>query len=95
LAFNIKYKKSMERDLGRLDKKEARRILDKIEKDLSEHAESYPDLKGEFAGLRKMRVGDFRVIFILMDNDILILRIGHSKKRRQASLWKKEEKNNG
>jgi len=80
LAFNIKYKKSIERDLSRLDKKEARRrILDKIEKDLSERTESYPVLKGEFAGLRKMRVGDYRVIFAVIDNDILILRIGHRR----------------
>ena len=79
MAFNIQYKKSIERDLSRLDKKEARRILDKIEKDLSERAESYPVLKGDFAGLRKMRVGDYRVIFTIMDNDILILRIGHRR----------------
>ncbi len=79
MAFNIKYKKSIERDLGRLDKKEARRILNRIENDLSAHAESYPILKGEFAGLRKMRVGDYRVIFTLMDNDILVLRIGHRR----------------
>lgn len=79
MGFNIKYKKSIERDLGRLDKKEARRILDKIEKDLAQHAESYPVLKGEFAGLRKMRVGDYRVIFTIMDNDIIILRIGHRR----------------
>ncbi len=79
MAFNIQYKKSVERDLGRLDKKEARRILDKIEKDLSEHAESYPVLKGEFAGLRKMRVGDYRIIFTLMNHDVLILRIGHRR----------------
>jgi len=79
LAFNIKYKKSIERDLGRLDKKEARRILDKIENDLSGRAESYPVLKGGFAGLRKMRVGDYKVIFTIMDNDIIILRIGHRR----------------
>ena len=79
MAFNIKYKKSIIRDLGRFDKKEARRILEKIEKDLSERAESYPVLKGEFAGLRKMLVGDYRVIFTLMDNNILILRIGHRR----------------
>ena len=79
MAFNIQYKKSIARDLSRLDKKEARRILDKIEKDLSARAESYPVLKGEFAGLRKMRVGDYRVIFTIIDNDILILRIGHRR----------------
>lgn len=65
--------------MSRLDKKEARRILDKIEKDLSARAETYPVLKGEFAGLRKMRVGDYRIIFTLMDKDILILRIGHKR----------------
>ena len=79
MAFNIKYKKSIERDLGRLDKKEARRILNKIEKDLSERAETYPVLKGEFAGLRKMRVGDYRVIFTIIDSDVLVLSIGHRR----------------
>ena len=79
MAFNIHYKKSIARDLSHLDKKEARRILDKIEKDLSARAETYPVLKGEFAGLRKMRVGDYRVIFTILDNDILILRIGHRR----------------
>lgn len=79
MAFNIQYKKSIARDLGRLDKKEARRILEKIEKDLSERVDAYPVLKGEFAGLRKMRVGDYRVIFSVMNNDILILRIGHRR----------------
>jgi len=79
LAFNISYKNSVERDLSRLDKKEARRILDKIENDLALRAETYPVLQGEFAGLRKMRVGDYRVIFTLMDNEVLILRIGHRR----------------
>jgi len=69
----------VERDLSRLDKKEARRILDKIENDLALRAETYPVLQGEFAGLRKMRVGDYRVIFTLMDNEVLILRIGHRR----------------
>ena len=86
MAFNIKYKKSIERDLGRLGKKEARRILNKIEEELSERAESYPVLKGEFTGLRKLRAGDYRVIFTVIDNDILILRIGH---RRE--IYRKEK----
>jgi mRNA interferase RelE/StbE len=36
-------------------------------------------LKGQFAGLRKYRVGDFRVIYALLGHDILILRIGNRK----------------
>jgi mRNA interferase RelE/StbE len=85
LAFNITYKKSVIKDISRLDKKEARRIIDKIEKDLSDGAESYPVLKGDFAGLRKMRVGDYRVVFTIIDNNILVLRVGH---RRE--IYKKE-----
>jgi len=85
LAFNITYKKSVARDISHLDKKEARRIIDKIENNLAKNAESYPVLKGEFAGLRKMRVGDYRVVFTIMDKNILILRIGH---RRE--IYKKE-----
>jgi len=79
LAFNIRYKKSVERDLKRLDKTEAGKILDKIEEELSQRADAYPVLKGEFAGLRKLRVGDYRVIYALMESDCLILRIGHRR----------------
>lgn len=85
MAFNITYKKSVIKDIGRLDKKEARRIIDKIEKDLSDGAESYPVLKGDFAGLRKMRVGDYRVVFTIIDDNVLVLRVGH---RRE--IYKKE-----
>jgi mRNA interferase RelE/StbE len=79
LPFNITYKKSIERDLSRLDKSDARRIINKIDEELSERARSFPALKGEFAGLRKLRIGDFRVVFTIMDNDVLILRIGHRR----------------
>jgi addiction module RelE/StbE family toxin len=79
LAFNIKYKKSVERDLKRLNQKDAKRILDKIEDELSEGADVHPVLKGEFAGLRKLQVGDYRVIYAIIENDCLILRIGHRR----------------
>ena len=79
MAFNIRYKKSVEHDLKRLDKTEAGKILDKIEEELSQRADAYPVLKGEFAGLRKLRVGDYRVIYALMESDCLVLRIGHRR----------------
>jgi mRNA interferase RelE/StbE len=79
LAYRILYKKSVQRDLKRLAKAEARRILDRLEEDLSKNPESYPLLKGEFAGLRKYRLGDYRVIFTLLDEDVTILRVGHRR----------------
>jgi mRNA interferase RelE/StbE len=79
LAYNIVYKKSVHRDLKKLSKPEAKRILDLIEKQLIKRPESNPVLKGQFAGLRKYRVGDYGVIYALLDLDILILRIGNRK----------------
>ena len=79
MAYNIIYKKSVHRDLKKLSKPEAKRILDLIEKELIKKPESNPVLKGQYAGLRKCRVGDYRVIYALLGLDILILRIGNRK----------------
>ncbi len=80
MEFKIVYKKSVIRDLKKIDKNNARRILDRLEKDLAENADSYPALKGYFAGLRKYRVGDYRVIFVVIEEEVTILRIAHRKK---------------
>jgi len=79
LAYNIVYKQSVARDLAQLDKTEAQRILGRLEKDLAEKADVFPSLKGKFAGLRKYRVGDYRVIYTIIENDVFILRIGHRR----------------
>ena len=79
MAYSVTYKKSVRKDLGNLSKTEARRILAKIETDLARRAAEYPLLKGEFAGLRKLRVGDYRVIFAILGTDVLVLRIGHRR----------------
>jgi len=79
LAYNIVYKKSVQRDLKRVPKAEADRILNQIEQELSKNADAYPVLKGQFAGLRKYRVGDYRAIYAIVGDDCLVLRIGHRK----------------
>ncbi|HEY4759511.1 MAG TPA: type II toxin-antitoxin system RelE/ParE family toxin [Thermoguttaceae bacterium] len=85
MAYNIFYKKSVRRDLKKLSKAETKRILDQIDKELSKKADAYPILKGQFAGLRKYRVGDYRVIYAILGNDAIILRIGHRR-----DVYKKE-----
>jgi len=79
LAYNVIYKKSVSRDLNKLAKAEATRILNQIEEELSKNPESYPVLKGKFAGLRKFRIGDYRIIYAILEQDVIILRIGHRK----------------
>ncbi len=79
MAYNIVYKKSVFRDLKKISKTEANRILNQLEKDLSKKPDSYPILKGQFAGLRKYRVGDYRVVYAIIEKDVLVLRIGHRR----------------
>ena len=79
MAYHIVYKKSVHRDLKRMPKPEADRLLDHIESELARKADVYPVLKGAFAGLRKYRSGDYRVIYAVLGDDVLILRIGHRK----------------
>ena len=79
MADNITYKSSVRRDLKKLSKEEAVRVLDQIDEELSKKADAYPVLKGRFAGLRKFRVGDHRVIYAIIGDEVLILRIGHRR----------------
>jgi mRNA interferase RelE/StbE len=76
----IEYKASVERDLRRIDKKEANRILRKIEKVLGEDPDKGIPLKGEYEGLYRLRVGDYRAIYCKTRAGVLILRIRHRKK---------------
>jgi len=79
LAYNITYKSSVQKDLKHLSKSELTRILDQIEATLTTRATTYPQLKGEFKGLRKFRVGNYRVIYTIKENGVIILKIGHRK----------------
>ncbi len=79
MAYNITFKKSVAKDLKRISKQQAMQILDKIDTELAQDPEKFPSLTGPFAGLRKFRVGDYRVIFAIMDADVLILRVQHRK----------------
>jgi len=77
LSYKIAFKKSVSRDLKKLSKDDAERILDKIKQDLPEKADTFPLLTGKFAGLRKFRIGDYRDIYTIIENTVLVLRISH------------------
>ncbi len=79
MVYNISYKSSVFRDFKKISKPEVKRIVDNLEKELSVKADSFPILKGKFAGLRKFRVGNYRIIYVLQEKEVLILRIAHRK----------------
>ena len=79
MAYKLTFKKSVARDLERLERPEQERILAKIESELLTRPERHPALKGEYRGLRPLRVGSHRVIYAILDNEVLVLRIGHRR----------------
>jgi mRNA interferase RelE/StbE len=79
LASKILYKESVKKDLRGIEKKAARKILTKIETELAATPHEGKRLTGEFAGLYSLRVGDYRAIYTILGDGVLILRIGHRK----------------
>lgn len=79
MKYKVAFKKSVSRDLKKIDKEQVDKILIKIDKELSTKADQYTELKGSFSGLRKCRVGHYRIIFTIINDTVLILRIKHRK----------------
>jgi mRNA interferase RelE/StbE len=79
LAYKIFYKKSVAKDFKKIDLSIRKRIIDKIEENLINKPKQYPVLQGRFLGLRKFRIGPYRVIFSVLDDEVWVLRVGHRK----------------
>jgi mRNA interferase RelE/StbE len=79
MAAKIGYKASVKKDLKNLDRTTVTRILEAIDNDLAEHPGRDKALKGQFEGLYSYRVGDWRVIYSIVGETILVLRIAHRK----------------
>jgi mRNA interferase RelE/StbE len=73
---------SAARDLARLDKSDARRVVERISWLASNYDTIRPEvLSGNLAGFYKLRVGDFRVIYETLDAEqiLLVHAIGHRR----------------
>ncbi len=86
MNYKIAFKKSVTRDLKKIDKEQVKRILNKIESELPKKADILPTLTGKFSGLRRFKVGDFRVIFSIIGDTALVLRIGHRKEVYKSNI---------
>jgi len=80
LPPEVEYKESVERDLRKIDKKQIGRILDKLEEVLSNNPNAGEALKGQYKGLFKLRVGDYRVMYTKTKKGVVVVRIRHRGK---------------
>ena len=95
MAYNVRPLASFERGLERLDKQIARRIIGKINS-LADNPESIGRPMGglpkDFAGLHKLRVGDWRVFFwVDHGNKELILYLVDHRDDIYKSLYRKNK----
>jgi len=79
MAAKVSYKASVRKELKQLDRSTAERTMDAIDTDLAAEPGEDRALKGQFEGLYSYRVGDWRVIYCLLGDAILVLRIAHRK----------------
>jgi len=77
--MNLQFQKSAKKDLKKLDKSLAIQILNQIK-----NLEQYPDLsnikklKNHYPPLR-YRIGDYRVLFTVEDDEIIVIHVKHRK----------------
>ena len=85
MAWTIEIQKSAKKELAKLDKTAADRILRFLEERIATDEDPRrfgEDLTENLAGLWKYRIGDFRVIAEIQEDRIVVLvvRIGHRSK---------------
>jgi mRNA interferase RelE/StbE len=80
LACRIEYKSSVAHDLKNLDKAVAKRAIKELVAALSNDADCGEALTGQFKGLFKLRIGEYRVVYSKKQGGILVLRIRNRRK---------------
>jgi mRNA interferase RelE/StbE len=80
VSYSISIKQSAVKALAKIDKAQRSRLIDAIDK-LKDNPGAGGMLKGEFSGLRRIRIGDYRIVYEVKEQQlvILVIRIGHRK----------------
>ena len=87
MRYAIRIKESAARELQRIPRPERERLIAAIDR-LAENPFAGRALKGELRGLRRIRVGDYRLVYEVQERDlvVLVLRATHRREayRRRA-----------
>jgi mRNA interferase RelE/StbE len=80
VSFSIKIKASAAKSLSRIPTAERSRLIQAIDR-LRREPLAGGTLKGEFSGLRRLRIGDYRIVYEVLHEQVtvLVVRIGHRR----------------
>lgn len=82
MNYSIRIKRSAARELGRIHPDDRMRVIRAIDR-LAEQPLTGSVLKGGLRGLRRVRIGRYRVLYEVLDDElvVLVIRVSH---RREA-----------
>ena len=82
MSYSVQIKGSAAKELARLPRDARERLIDAIDR-LGEEPLAGNVLKGGLRGLRRLRVGDYRIVYEVLDDElvVLVIRVAH---RREA-----------
>ena len=80
VSYSIRIRGSARRELAQLPRDVRERVIAAIDT-LGEHPLAGSPLKGGLRGLRRQRVGDYRILYELLDDELIILvvRVAHRR----------------
>lgn len=82
MAWTIRLTTSAEKELDKLDRSEARRILNYLQDRVARDPKALGEpLRGTLSEFWRYRVGDYRVLCLLVDAEIqvIVVKIGHRR----------------
>ena len=82
VRYSIRIKRSAARELQRIPARDRSRIMEAVDR-LADDPMNGSPLKGGFRGIRRLRAGDYRVLYEVQDAALIVLvvRVAH---RREA-----------
>lgn len=81
MAYRLSFKKSVKKDLRRIGREAAQRILEEVREKLLPDPRAGKPIRGKDGILWSFRVGEYRVIYTFSDREliVLVIRIGHRR----------------
>ena len=80
MTYSVSIKQSAAKVLEKIAREDQLRLIAAIDQ-LRDNPAAGSVLKGEFSGLRRIRVGNYRVVYEVQDQQlvVLVIRIGHRR----------------
>jgi len=78
VAYSLQIKSSAAKALAKIPKNDRIRLIEAIDR-LRSEPNAGGVLKGEFEGLRRLRIGNYRIIYEVINDELLMfaIRVGH------------------